>query len=794
MSRKVVGAVAVLIALMWCAEVFANGIIVPPPPPPHPIPRPRRIPRPRPLPAWVKEAHVSVEINNQVARTEVQEVFANPNRWQLEGDFIFPMPADAFVKDFSFWMNGKEVKAELLDAHKARKIYTDIVRRMKDPALLEYVGTKMFRIRIFPIPAGGEARVKLIYTQLLKSDGGIVSYRYPHSTNKYSSRNLQSASVVVNIHSRKAIKNVYCPTHKVDITRKGDHHVRVGYEGSNVKPDRDFVVHYTMDDKDFGLSFLTYREKGEAGYFLALLSPRHEVAKKDVLPKDIVFVLDTSGSMSGEKIEQAKGALTYCVNSLNAPDRFNIVQFATGARKFADGLREASKENVVKARKWIAEMDARGGTNIDDALYEALSMKGSDERTFMIVFITDGLPTIGETNIEKILKNVKKRNERQCRLFVFGVGHDVNTILLDRLAEESRGARDYIAPREDIEVKISNFYDKVANPVFTDVRIKIVGLDTFDVYPKQLPDMFRGAQVAIVGRYRGEGHKAVKLFGKVGKKQKVFVYEATFPAKSDAAPYLPRTWAISKVGYLLDEMRLHGETREVRDEVVRLAKKYGILTPYTSYLVVEDEPRPVRRPVPLPAPQPRRHGRPRDGGRWGKGSLGRPGEEAGVPLPMPEAPGEAEPAEEAAREYTKAARKLEKRGKFSGAVDRLRSEPVGQSAVRRSKEAQQLQRAAQTPGSIRTGADLFGKEEEGKEIADKLDKMIKRVGPKTFYLSDGVWIDSEYKKDMKEVKVKCLSDEYFELLDKHPDAAKYFAIGSKIVVVIDDKAYRIVEE
>ncbi len=767
MNRRMIAVVAGLVVLLACTEVFANGIIVPPRPP---RPRPRRIVRH--LPAWVKEAHLKVTITDQVAKTEVNEVFVNPNHWRLEGDFVFPLPADASVTDFSFWMNGKEVKGELLDTKQARDIYTDIVRQIKDPALLEYVGTKMFRLRIFPIAAHGEAKVKLTYNQLLKSDSGLVSYRYPHSTNKFSSKPLQSVTVDVSISSKVAIKNVYCPSHSVDINRKGDHKVRLSYEGRNVKPEKDFVVYYTTSDKDFGLNFLTFREKGEDGYFLALLSPRQEIDKKDILPKDVVFVFDTSGSMSGEKIEQAKKSITFCVNSLNKDDSFNIVQFATGTRLFRDGLVEASKENVEKARKWIEEITARGGTNIDEALKEALRMKGGEGRTFMVIFMTDGQPTIGETDPKKILKNIKKANERESRLFVFGVGHDVNTILLDKLAEENRGARDYITPEEDIERKISNFYDKVANPVLASVKIKIGGLEVYDVYPKELPDMFKGTQVAVVGRYKGDGHKSVKLTGKVGKKEKEFVYEANFPKKNLEGSSIARVWATSKVGYLLDEMRLHGESNEVRKEVIRLAKEFGILTPYTSYLVVED----TRRRIAANA-------------RWR-----RTGRAEGAPRPSdPAAPAEEE---------------MERR--LRGAGDGLRKhaqaerEDSGAGAVDASRLAKRMKGAPAPSADRKEEAEKLGwgggataGEAGQKQIAQAkktIDEMMKKVGSKTFYLSSGVWYDSKYKKDMDEVKVKYLSDEYFELLKAHPEAARYFAIATRVVVLLDGKAYRIVEE
>jgi len=779
MGRRVTGIIAGVFAMLFCAQALANGIIIPPPPPRPP----RHIIRH--LPAWVKEAHLKVTITDQVAKTEVNEVFVNPNDWPLEGDFVFPLPADASVSDFSFWMNGKEVKAELLDTKQARDIYTDIVRRMKDPALLEYVGTKMFRLRIFPIAPRGEAKVKLTYNQVLKSDTGIVTYRYPHSTNKFSSKPLESATVDVTIDSKVAIKNVYCPSHTVDISRKGDHKVRLSYEGSNVTPEKDFIAYYTLSDKDFGLNFLTYKEKGEDGYFLALLSPKQEIEKKDILPKDIVFVLDTSGSMSGDKIEQARKSLTFCVNSLNKEDRFNIISFATTTRKFTDDPVKADKENVEKARKWIAEITARGGTNINDAILEALAMRGSDERTYMVVFITDGLPTISETDPQKILKNIKKANERESRLFVFGVGHDVNTILLDKLAEENRGARDYITPEENIEVKISNFYDKVANPVLANLKLKFEGLEVYDVYPRELPDIFKGSQIAVVGRYKEGGHKAVRLTGKVGKTEKEFVYETDFPKEASEAAYVARVWATAKVGYMLDEMRLHGESAEVRKEVIYLAKKFGILTPYTSYLVVEDERRRVAR----------------RGGDWDRPMPPGEDSDSGVHKRIP-APDSA--AEGMARKMDKMEKEINTLGKLI--EEAKKPEASGRGAVTRSQAAKKLKDAAGAPaaepgrgttgGGAWTGADLYGKKgaRELEKVGKAIEEMVKTAGAKTFYLNSGVWVDSEFKEGLEEVKVKYLSDEYFALLAKHPEAAKYFAIDSKIIVVIGKKAYRIIEE
>ena len=734
-KMRLVSAVALVSVLLWCSTVMANGIIVPRPWR-HPVPPPEP-----PRPANVVSARVDAKIDDQAARTVVEEVFENPNPFPLEGEFIFPLPPDAAVSEFSFWIDGKEMKGELLDAEKARGIYQDIVRSMKDPALLEYVGMKLFKLSIFPIPPRAESKVKLSYTEVLKNDAGLCTYRYPHSTNKYSSRPLKKAVIVIDLKSKVAIKSIYSPTHKVDVAKKDDNSAKISYEESDVLPDKDFVLYYTLTDKDFGLNFLTFRRASQDGYFMALLSPKQEVAKTDIVSKDIVFVLDTSGSMREEsKIEQAKKALDFCVSSLSEGDRFNIVAFATEPRNFRNELQNVTKENIEAARAFVKELSPTGGTNINDTLLAALKMFTKSERTPMMVFTTDGEPTVGVMDPKSILENVKKANTSNIRIFVFGVGYKVNTHLLDKLADENRGAHDYITPAENIEVKISNFYDKIANPVLSDVKLTFEGVDTYDMSPSAMPDLFKGSQLVILGRYKGQGQKAVRLKGNVSGKEKEFVYEANFKETDDSSDYIPRLWAIARIGFLLDQIRLSGEKAELKDEVVRLAKEFGILTPYTSYLVVEDLDR--RR------------------------LAGRP----------EEAPGFAGGGE--------VARKLsEDRGRLKEQEEESAKEK-GADAVERSKQLSDLKKAGDKPA-----------EAAGEKILDRsVRDIVKQVGDKTFYaLENGVWCDYEYKKEMETTKVKYLSDEYFELMNKNPKLAKYFSIGKSAIVVFEGKAYEVTE-
>ena len=588
-NARMLAAVVALLALAGgpMNDAVACRII----PTPMPIVRPGPRPQPAYRPLETRSHRADITVDGPVATVAVNAVFYNPNSRVLEGTYFFPLAADAAVDDFQMDINGKMVKGELLDADKARKIYEDIVRRMKDPGLLEFVGTRMLKCRVFPMAPTAETKVKLTYSVTLRADAGLYELAYPLRSAKPEAGKIATCAVRVRLRQRDGIKTLYSPTHKVDVTRKGDGEATVGFEQANLLPERDFRLYFSTSKKDVGLSVLTHKPAGEDGYFLLAAAPKVEVDDKAVVAKRIVFAIDTSGSMQGEKIRQARDALKYCVQSLRPADQFALIPFATEPRAFRDALAPASRENVKAAVGFIDTMEARGGTAIDDALQLALKTLKGGKGLPMVVFLTDGLPTIGETDIDAILKNVQGANAEKARVFVFGVGYDVNTKLLDRLARDNHGAPDYVTPTEDIEVRVSSFYQKVANPVLSDVKLEIGGLKLSDAYPRELPDLFRGGQLLVLGRFRGKGHHAVKLSGTVSGKARHFVFEADFAETQDNA-FLPRLWAVRKVTYLLGAIRRNGEKKELVDEVVRLAKRHGILTPYTSFLVVDDKARP----------------------------------------------------------------------------------------------------------------------------------------------------------------------------------------------------------
>ncbi|HKS38504.1 MAG TPA: VIT domain-containing protein, partial [Verrucomicrobiae bacterium] len=570
------------------------------PPPDYRPPWPRPVPPPRvyrfcPLELTFHQANV--RIRDLVAVTSVEQEFYNPNERQIEGTFLFPVPKGAQIDKFSMEINGKQVEAELLSADKARQIYEDIVRKAKDPALLEYSDRSVFKVRIFPIEARGRKRVKLSWTQLLMSDSGLVSYAYPLNTEKFSAKPIPTVGLKIEIESKRPLKTIYSSSHNVEVRRHGDNKATIGYEAKDVKPDTDFQLFFGAEKDDLGVNLMTWKPDGEDGYFLLLVSPGADVKDAKVAPKDVVFVFDTSGSMSGKKIDQARKALLFCVENLNDADRFEIVRFSTETETVFGSLAEASKENRARAENFIKDLKATGGTAIDDALRKALSLRPEDtKRPYLMIFLTDGLPTVGVTSEDQIVGNVKK-NSANTRIFCFGVGHDVNTHLLDKIAEETRAFSQYVLPEEDIEVKVSNFFAKIKDPVLVNPTLAFTGdIRVSKTYPSQLPDLFRGEQLIVAGRYRGQGDSAAVVEGMVNGVKRKLSYDVKFGSDSSEHDFIPRLWATRRVGYLLEQTRLHGENAELKDEITELARKYSIVTPYTAYLIVEDE---ARRGVPL---------------------------------------------------------------------------------------------------------------------------------------------------------------------------------------------------
>jgi Ca-activated chloride channel family protein len=757
--------------LAWAGSAQAHGIL---------IPTEKKLP-----PLAMLNHQVTITIDNQVATTKVEQTFRNHTERQLEATYIFPVPKGASVDKFTMWVNGKEVKGELLPANQARDIYTSFVRRTQDPGLLEYMDSKLFRLKIFPVPPRGDQKLTLSYRGVAPREGDIVEYTYPLRTNGKATSTLEKFSINVDLKDKNAVTNVYSPTHAINVTRPTDKEAKIAFERDQAILDKDFQLFYTVSNKagtDIGLTAMMHRPiKSENGYFMLLVSPRVEMSKDKQLPRDMVFVLDTSGSMSEDgKIKQAQKALKYCLNNLNPKDRFGLMNFATSVDKYKPGLLAADKDQIEGAKKWVDGLEAAGGTAIDDALKEALDMRSKDDsRTFTIVFFTDGQPTIGELNPEKILKNVSARNTANTRIFTFGVGNDVNATMLDTLADQTRAVSTYVRPSEDIEVKTSSLYGKISNPVLANLKLSAGGdIHLLEMYPPQLPDLFHGGQLVVLGRYKGKGPSALTLTGSVGKDKKDFVYEVSFPEKTnDDKSFVEPIWARRKVGYLLDQIRANGEKKELTDEVLALAKKYGIATPYTSYLVVPDAPVPVVGGVPPVSGPVGKPGVPAllRGGGDGAGKvadvLKKDKGEAGERRARFE--------DERFKRMPAAGAKGPKKGNYFKAWNAAKEQ---KQAFDRARDAlaRKLKEEVQT-GAL--GVDL-SIQSNNLRAQNRLSQTAQRLANGRQCLEiGGVWIDDGFNAKLKTVTVRAQSAAYFRILAKHPKMKDVFKLGNYLVWV-----------
>ena len=747
-SGKLALVVLVIVSIAF-VDAYACRIIRPRP---WPIVRPPR-PRPvRPRAILTKYHSADINIKDQVAEVTVNATFYNPNPFRMEGTYWFPLPAEAAVSEFQMVINGKRVRGELLDANRARTIYEDIVRKQRDPALLEWIGSQMLKCRIFPMEANKETKVTLTYTHMLKEDAGLVRLNYPLRSAKPNAGTIDRLTVRVSIESRVALKTVYSPTQSFDVSRKSDNRAVLTYEATNADPARDVQVIFSRARSDVGLSIISHKPADKRGYFLLTVTPKVKAEASRVIRKDVIFVFDTSGSMAGErKIEQAKKALQYCINSLNKGDRFNIIAFSGEVRRFSKTLLDRTDANVAKAEQYISSLTAVGGTALNDALLDALDVAKTATNVPMIIFLTDGHPTIGEQNVKTILKNVRGANAKKCRLFVFGVGYDVNTKLLDLVAEENRGVREYVKPKEDIEVKVSAFYTKIANPVLSDVTVRFGDAEVEQTYPRRLPDLFHGSQLTMLGRFRKPGDCTVTLSGRVGDEARMFTYDVVFKGtKSDG--YLPRLWALRKVAFLLDEIRLRGEKKEIIDEVTRLGKLHGIVTPYTSFLVIEEG-------APITT------------------AMRRELEEAG----------------KVAREGF--GRRSDGRGAVADSANLARAKGSTGGMPQASAPGMALGIHGGGKGGYRSGAaGEKAATEFDRRLRSIISKTIRQVDDKTFYVkADGTWVDSTYDK-ANEARIKQIalwSDAFFALLRAHPELGRYVADSQKLIVCLGKEIYRI---
>jgi Ca-activated chloride channel family protein len=718
--------------------------IMPPPWPPHPIPRPPHPMPPRPvfLPMETRQHKATIEIRRHVADVLVEATFYNPNPQQIEGIYIFPIGPKAAVSSFDMTVNGRTMEAELLDADKARSIYEGIVRQLKDPALLEYAGQGLLRARVFPIEPRSEVKVRLSYESALDRDGNLTRFVYPLlSAHPGGDLSIGEVAIEVKVQADSSITSLFVPGFQVETKREGKT-ASARYSARNFRPERDFEVVFGQAERPVGVDFLTFR-KGDEGYFLMSIAPDSELQTQEVGAKDITFVLDTSGSMMGEKIAQAKSALRFCVQALNAGDRFQIVGFASDLNPMASGFVAADAAGQRQAIDFIEGLRAMGGTAIDSALDFTFQQPVEAGRVNLVVFLTDGLPTVGETDAAAILKRAEKAVGNR-RVFTFGVGYDVNTRLLEGLSARTRGYASYVRPNEDLEVALSSFYGRIAYPVLADLRLETDGVVLSRMQPQVLPDLFKGAEILVTGRVRDKGLHEMALSGAVGEHRETFRFQADLDGNMRNS-FIPRMWATARVAFLQEQISLHGENRELVDEIRQLGREFGILTPYTSFLVVEEGVARER---------------------------------------LSEARAAFDRAEAKVAEPESGRRAVER----SLAVDRLKSEQMGFGGAPAPAAAAQVVMDNEEMGMAFRAAGIE---------AAQVQELVRTLHDKTFYFrrSDRLWYDSLIpagESPVPDQEVVAWSDEFFTLVRTSPELGRYALLGKDVVLRMDDRIIRLV--
>jgi len=681
--------------------------------------------RPGPLPGNVVRTSSTVRtlIEGRVARVEVEEQFRNAGPVVAEGTYLYPMPEEAVFSDFSLWMGEREMRGEMMTADQARGIYEAIVRRLRDPALLTLEGHGLIRARVFPIQPGETRRVVLRYTQVLQRAGDAYRIRYAIGRREPASgRGLYDAappsggfSYTLTVPSAGDFGTPYSPTHQVHVRRDGDR-LEV-----TLDPDAqgDVELFLPLRRGLVGTSVVSYAPGGEDGYFMLLLSPPAAPEGAQV-PRDLSLVIDVSGSMAGPKIEQAKAAILQALGTLRPVDRFRLVAFSTMVTNFRDGFTPATAENLRAARAFVEQLAANGGTNIRGALEAVLGAAVAEERLALVLFLTDGLPTVGEQAPDRIA-DFAAGHVGRARLFAVGVGTDVNTYLLDRLAREGRGSAEYVAPDASVEVALGQVLGKIEHPALMNLRLASTPVGVTQVYPGDIPDLFYGEELVLVGRYHGAGAGDVVVTGERNGRRETFTARAEFPANEAANDFVAKLWASRRIGELTRQIRIEGATPSLVDQVRELGLRYGILTEYTAYLVQEPTTTAWNGPVPRPL------------------ALDR------------------------------------------AAVGGVAAAPsqTGQQAFERARASAQLAGATNLAAADKAVA---ARAAEIAAAAPGSSDALRRVGGRLFVLRGGVWTDAALRDTINVARVQAYSDAYFALVRALPELAPWLGAGDEVVI------------
>jgi Ca-activated chloride channel homolog len=724
----------------------------------------------------------------RVVRYTVTEEFVNRGGRLGEADYLFPLPPGAAFRDLKLSINGRMVSGETMDAQHARGVYEEIVRKLRDPALVEWMGSGLLRTRIFPIQPGETKRVVVSYEGVVPREGDALRVEYqrgaavrpPAGTpgRPFDARPVettgdqsdgwtvrQATSFELAYERSAALGAPYSPTNRIQMRDDGRTRVvRVLGDASNVT----LLFPLRLGNRA-AITVLTHAQRGDSGFAMITVSP--PALRETPSARDVTFVVDVSGSMSGRKMEQARAAGMQLLATLRPTDRFRLIDFSNDVRDFRDGFTYATPRNIEAGRRYLAGLSAGGGTNIGAALDDAL--RGQDQqgdpryrgyvkpdpeigptnatghnerdggdanRLSLVLFLTDGMPTVGITNATQIAE-VAERERGGARLFTFGLGADVNSALLEQLAMDGRGTVQFVRPDEDVERMVGVVASRLTDPVATDLRVRVDGHDVQlrDVVPSMPMDLFGGEDLVVMARYTGHGSARVTVEGRSRGRSVRWTSDADFADASRDNGFIPRLWAAQRIGYLSAERRRHGANAEVDDEIRALGERYGIPTEFTSYLV--QEPRDMAA---LQAAAPV------NGSRAANGAIDVRTRSAGKP------------------------QALDVHGVVTGSM------AAPQASFEAAKMAS-AQRAANSTATLDSLSAAAGGGANGARVVDG----------HAFTLRDGRWVDGRLTDSTRTVQVQAFSTSYFALLDRIPELRAMVALGPRVVMVGRDVAIEI---
>lgn len=548
---------------------------------------------------------VDVKITDRVATTSMAVTLHNPTGSPREAQLVLPVPSGAAIRSFGLDAISAEPNAILLPSAEARKIYREIVSKMVDPGLLEFIGTDLIRSSVFPVPANEQATFRVVYEHALPAESGRFEYVLPRSESLDQSG--VAWTINLDLHTTRPIGLLYSPTHALDEKRISSERMAVKVlDAGEPGPFRMYFVF--AGEGGAGMTTLLYPDprvgNGKGGYFMCFLDAPQS-SEGSPMKREVTLVIDRSGSMRGEKIDQAKAAALQIIEALDDGERFNIVDYSDTIERFASESVVKTDDTVRQVRSYIATIKAVGGTNIHGALLEAVRPEPQAKTLPIILFLTDGLPTVGPTSETEIRESISKANTHERRIFTFGVGFDVNAPLLTALAMASRAAPAFVAPGEDVEVAVGRVFTKLSGPVLALPELRTVSAELTvgpspirELMPSALPDVFAGEQLIVLGQYTTDDQMTMQIVGDDRGKQRRFSTVAKPSEASATNSFVARLWAQRKIGTLIDAIRQAGADgqlqpddpryKELVDEVVALSQEYGILTEYTSFLAVED--------------------------------------------------------------------------------------------------------------------------------------------------------------------------------------------------------------